>query len=44
MSDNELDAFANLPTRYQCAQRLNYHALEEDHIFKKLRLTLESTL
>jgi hypothetical protein len=47
MSDNELDTFANLPARYQHAQRLNYHALndgsdgeapEEDHIFKKPQL------
>ncbi len=53
MSDNELNIFANLPARHQHAQRLNYHALndgsdeeasQEDHIFKKPRLTLQSTI
>jgi hypothetical protein len=53
MSDNELNAFTNLPTHHQCARRLNYHALndgsdkgvsEEDHIFKKLRLTSQYTI
>jgi hypothetical protein len=49
MSHNELNAFVNLPTHYQCIRRLNYHALndgsdEEDHIFKKLRLTSQSTI
>jgi hypothetical protein len=53
MSDNELTAFVNLPTRYQRARRLKCHALndgsdeeapEEDHIFKKPRLTSQSTI
>ncbi len=44
MSDNELNIFANLPARHQHAQRLNYHALndnsdeeafQKNHIFKK---------
>ena len=53
MSDNEPDTFAILPPRYQHAQRLNYHALnngsdeevpEEDQIFKKPQLTSQSTI
>ena len=53
MSDNKLDTFAILPAHYQRAQRLNYYALndgsdeeapEEDQIFKKPRLTSQSTI
>jgi hypothetical protein len=49
VSHDELNAFVNLATHYQCTRGLNYHALndgsdEEDHIFKKLRLTSQSTI
>jgi hypothetical protein len=53
MPDNELKAFVNLPICYQRAWRLNYHAHndgsneeapEEDHVFKKLQLTSQSTI
>jgi hypothetical protein len=53
LSDNEVNAFVDLPACHQHAQRLNYHALDdgsdeeapkEDHIFKKPRLTSQSTI
>ena len=44
MSDSEADTFDNLPAYYQLAQKLDYQAPGEGHIFKKPRLTLQSTI
>jgi hypothetical protein len=51
--NNTDTSFINLPTRSQRSQRLNYHvlndgsdeeAISEDRIFKKPRLTSQSTI